>query len=190
MRALVISDIHGNLQALEAVLRVARSRTGGGFDQLWNLGDVVGYGARPNEVIDTLRALETERSIHVRGNHDRVCCGLSSSQGFNPIAAAAAAWTRQHLRADNREWLRELPMGPCARTVRRCMRISTSPRCAMRGHLCRGCPRSLRSSGTRIYKAGFRDARKTGRRTIQRMTQTIATTLSSTRCRCRWARDI
>jgi diadenosine tetraphosphatase ApaH/serine/threonine PP2A family protein phosphatase len=118
MRALVVSDIHGNLQALEAVLRVARSHTGGGFDQLWNLGDVVGYGARPNEVIDTLRALKTERSIHVRGNHDRVCCGLSSSQGFNPIAAAAAAWTRQNLRPDNREWLRELPMGPIQATVR------------------------------------------------------------------------
>ena len=118
MRALVISDIHGNLQALEAVLRVARSRIGGGFDELWNLGDVVGYGARPNEVIDMLRTLETERSIHVRGNHDRVCCGLSSSQGFNPIAAAAAGWTRQNLRADNREWLRELPMGPIQATER------------------------------------------------------------------------
>jgi diadenosine tetraphosphatase ApaH/serine/threonine PP2A family protein phosphatase len=118
MRALVVSDIHGNLQALEAVLGVAQSHTGGGFDELWNLGDVVGYGARPNEVIDMLRALKTERSIHVRGNHDRVCCGLSSSQGFNPIAAAAAAWTRQHLRPDNREWLRELPMGPIQATER------------------------------------------------------------------------
>jgi diadenosine tetraphosphatase ApaH/serine/threonine PP2A family protein phosphatase len=118
MRALVLSDIHGNLQALEAVLGVARSRTGGGFDQLWNLGDVVGYGARPNEVIDLLRALDVERAIHVRGNHDRVCSGISSSQGFNPIAALAAAWTRKHLRPDNREWLRELPMGPIQATAR------------------------------------------------------------------------
>lgn len=118
MRALVLSDIHGNLQALEAVLGVARSRTGGGFDQLWNLGDVVGYGARPNEVIDALRALDVERAIHVRGNHDRVCSGLSSSQGFNPIAALAAGWTRKHLRPDNREWLRELPMGPIEATAR------------------------------------------------------------------------
>jgi diadenosine tetraphosphatase ApaH/serine/threonine PP2A family protein phosphatase len=116
MRALVVSDIHGNLKALEAVLRVARSSVGGGFDQLWNLGDVVGYGARPNEVIDMLRGLEAERSIHVRGNHDRVCCGLSSSQGFNPIAAMAAGWTRQQLRPDNREWLRALPMGPVQAT--------------------------------------------------------------------------
>jgi diadenosine tetraphosphatase ApaH/serine/threonine PP2A family protein phosphatase len=118
MRALVLSDIHGNLQALEAVLGVAQSHPDGGFDQLWNLGDVVGYGARPNEVIDRLRGLKTERSIHVRGNHDRVCCGLSSSEGFNPIAAAAAAWTRQQLRPDSREWLRELPKGPIQATER------------------------------------------------------------------------
>lgn len=109
MRALVVSDIHGNLHALEEVLAVAKSRVGGGFDQIWNLGDMVGYGARPNEVIDLLRPLAT---INVRGNHDRVCCGLTSSQGFNPIAAQAAAWTRLHLRADNREWLRAMPMGP------------------------------------------------------------------------------
>ena len=101
MRALVVSDIHGNLQALEAVLEVARGCVGGGFDELWNLGDMVGYGARPNEVIETLRGLEATRAIHVRGNHDRVCCGLSSSQGFNPIAAdgggmdAATAAARQ-----------------------------------------------------------------------------------------------
>ncbi|MGA8940685.1 MAG: metallophosphoesterase family protein [Acidobacteriaceae bacterium] len=118
MRALVVSDIHGNLQALEAVLGMAQSCTGGGFDQLWNLGDVVGYGARPNEVIDTLCAVAVERAIHVRGNHDRVCCGLSSSEGFNPIAALAASWTRQHLRSNNREWLRELPMGPIQVTER------------------------------------------------------------------------
>jgi diadenosine tetraphosphatase ApaH/serine/threonine PP2A family protein phosphatase len=109
MRALVVSDIHGNLHALEAVLGVAQDHAGGGFDQVWNLGDVVGYGARPNEVIDLLRPMAT---IHVRGNHDRVCCGLTSSQGFNPVAAQAAAWTRLHLRPDNREWLRAVPMGP------------------------------------------------------------------------------
>ena len=75
----------------------------GGFDQLWNLGDMVGYGARPNEVLDLLRPLAT---INVRGNHDRVCCGLTSSQGFNPIAAEAAAWTQRHLTIANLEWLR------------------------------------------------------------------------------------
>lgn len=112
MRALVVSDIHGNMHALEAVLQAARSSSAGGFAQLWNLGDVVGYGARPNEVLDTLRSFEAESAIHVRGNHDRVCCGLSSSQGFNPVAAQAAAWTRLQLTPQNREWLRAAPRGP------------------------------------------------------------------------------
>ena len=104
MRALVVSDIHGNLQALQAVLSAA-----GSFDELWNLGDIVGYGANPNEVIDTVRPLAR---INVRGNHDRVCCGLTSSQGFNPIAAAAAAWTHRNLTSANLEWLRAMPQGP------------------------------------------------------------------------------
>jgi diadenosine tetraphosphatase ApaH/serine/threonine PP2A family protein phosphatase len=110
MRALVVSDIHGNLQALQAVLAAA-----GPFDELWNLGDIVGYGANPNEVINTLRPLAT---VNVRGNHDRVCCGLSSSQGFNPVAAQAAAWTERHLTAENLEWLRALPQGPIPASLR------------------------------------------------------------------------
>jgi diadenosine tetraphosphatase ApaH/serine/threonine PP2A family protein phosphatase len=110
MRALVISDIHGNLPALEAVLAAA-----GPFDELWNLGDVVGYGAYPNEVIDRLRPLAT---INVRGNHDRVCCGLTSSQGFNPVAAEAASWTHRALTEENLEWLRAMPKGPLRASVR------------------------------------------------------------------------
>lgn len=112
MRALVISDIHGNMHALQAVLAAARSSFADGFDQLWNLGDVVGYGAHPNEVIETLRNFPAESAVHVRGNHDRVCCGLTSSQGFNPVAATAAAWTRLQLTPQNREWVRALPRGP------------------------------------------------------------------------------
>ena len=118
MRALVVSDIHGNLHAFEAALSAAHSDAGGGFDHLWNLGDMVGYGARPNEVLDLLRAFPGDTTIHVRGNHDRVCCGLTSSQGFNPIAAEAAGWTRQQLRPDNREWLRAVPMGPILASAR------------------------------------------------------------------------
>jgi diadenosine tetraphosphatase ApaH/serine/threonine PP2A family protein phosphatase len=110
MRALVISDIHGNLPALEAVLAAA-----GPFDELWNLGDVVGYGAYPNEVIDRLRPLAT---INVRGNHDRVCCGLTSSQGFNPVAAEAASWTHRALTEENLEWLRAMPKGPLRASAR------------------------------------------------------------------------
>jgi len=110
MRALVISDIHGNLQALEAVLAAV-----GTVDQLWNLGDMVGYGANPNEVIELIRPLAL---VNVRGNHDRVCCGLTSSQGFNPVAAEAAEWTRQKLTKENLEWLRHMPKGPVAATER------------------------------------------------------------------------
>ena len=106
MRALVISDIHGNLHALEAVLAAAPPH-----DVVWNLGDVVGYGARPNEVVEVLRALHT---VDVRGNPDRVSTGLTSSQGFNPVAAEAASWTKQMLTESNLEWLKAMPKGPVA----------------------------------------------------------------------------
>lgn len=104
MRALILSDIHGNLQALNAVLAAAE-----GFEELWNLGDAVGYGANPNQVIDVLRKRAT---VNVRGNHDRVCAGLTSAAGFNPVAAQAAEWTRTSLTAENLQWLRDVPKGP------------------------------------------------------------------------------
>jgi len=110
MRALVVSDIHGNLQGLEAVLAAA-----GAVDGVWNLGDTVGYGGNPNEVVERMRAIAT---VNVRGNHDRVCCGLTNSQGFNPVAAEAAAWTHRKLTPENLEWLREMPKGPVAASVR------------------------------------------------------------------------
>ena len=104
MRALVLSDIHGNLQAFQAVLAAA-----GPFDELWNLGDAVGYGGNPNEVIALLRERAT---INVRGNHDRVCTGLTSAAGFNPVAAEAAAWTQRTLSPENLAWLQAVPRGP------------------------------------------------------------------------------
>jgi diadenosine tetraphosphatase ApaH/serine/threonine PP2A family protein phosphatase len=104
MRALVLSDIHANLEALTAVLDAA-----GKWDALWNLGDMVGYGASPNEVLDLIRPLST---LVVRGNHDRVCSGLSSSLAFNPVARAAAKWTFDELSPENLVWLRCLPLGP------------------------------------------------------------------------------
>jgi predicted phosphodiesterase len=105
MRALVLSDIHANLEALTAVLDAAA----GQWDVLWNLGDVVGYGASPNEVLDVVRPLA---GMTVRGNHDRVCSGLTSSLNFNPTARAAALWTLEALTPDNLLWLRELAQGP------------------------------------------------------------------------------
>jgi len=104
MRALILSDIHGNLEALTTVLEAAQP-----FDTLWNLGDMVGYGASPNEVIGLVRPLA---EITVRGNHDRVCCGLSSALGFNPVARAAALWTQRTLSPENLAWLRSVPQGP------------------------------------------------------------------------------
>ncbi len=109
MRALVLSDIHGNVHALRAVLAEA-----GGFDQLWNLGDAVGYGANPNEVIEILRE---RAAVNVRGNHDRVCAGLTSAEGFNPVAAEAAHWTQATLSPENLAWLRALPKGPVRATA-------------------------------------------------------------------------
>ena len=105
MRALILSDIHANLEALEAVLAAAE----GQYDQLWNLGDIVGYGASPNEVVERIRPLST---LVVRGNHDRVCCGLTSPNSFNPVARTAILWTRDQLSEANMAWLREIPKGP------------------------------------------------------------------------------
>lgn len=105
MRALILSDIHGNLEALEAVLNAAS----GQWDELWNLGDMVGYGGAPNQVLDLIRPLQT---VAVRGNHDRVCCGLTSPDAFNPVARQAALWTRDELTEDHLAWLKEVPQGP------------------------------------------------------------------------------
>ena len=110
MRALLLSDIHANLQALHAVLDHAPAH-----DAIWNLGDVVGYGANPNEVIEVVRkAVRDSDSLYVRGNHDRACCGLKDVDGFNPVAGRAARWTQCVLTAEHIAWLRHLPHGPVA----------------------------------------------------------------------------
>ena len=106
MRALLISDIHANLEALEAVMAAAPDH-----DVVWNLGDVVGYGANPNEVIDESRRLG---QIFVRGNHDRVCAGLGGIEEFNPVAQRAARWTECVLTGEHRDWLRQMAVGPVA----------------------------------------------------------------------------
>ena len=104
MRALILSDIHSNIEALEAVLAAAPEH-----DVVWNLGDVVGYGAAPNPVIERVREIG---SFFVRGNHDRACCGLSDAENFNPVALAAVRWTTRQLDADVTDWLRAMPCGP------------------------------------------------------------------------------
>lgn len=104
MRVLVLSDIHANLEALSAVLDAAPPH-----DRVWNLGDIVGYGANPNEVIDLARSIG---SVFVRGNHDKACGGVEGLESFNPIAARAAIWTNSVLTTEHLEWLRQLPAGP------------------------------------------------------------------------------
>lgn len=104
MRVLLLSDIHSNLEALEACLAAAPL-----YDLVFNLGDVVGYGASPNEVIARSRALG---KFFVRGNHDRAAAGLIDLRDFNPVAGLAALWTRDQLTAENLSWVRSLPQGP------------------------------------------------------------------------------
>jgi predicted phosphodiesterase len=107
MRYLVLTDIHANLEALDTCLADARART---FDQVLVLGDVIGYGADPNAVIDRVRELSP--IALVRGNHDKVSSGLESADGFNAIARTAAHWTSTELTEDHRHWIADLPQGP------------------------------------------------------------------------------
>lgn len=123
MRALVISDIHSNLQAFEAVLAAAPQH-----DVVWNLGDSVGYGADPNKVVDLARNLG---GIVVRGNHDRACSGnlrFGEYLDLNPTARFAADWTRKNLRKENTEWLSRLPRGPVRPLGRKVACVHGSPR--------------------------------------------------------------
>ena len=109
MRYLVVSDIHGNLEAFRAVLaHAARKR----HDAVLFLGDAVGYGAAPNQVVERLRRMGTA-VIGVRGNHDRVV--LDPGEGavfFNPHARQAARWSSDVLTAVNRRYLASVPAGP------------------------------------------------------------------------------
>jgi diadenosine tetraphosphatase ApaH/serine/threonine PP2A family protein phosphatase len=104
VRILILSDIHSNLEALEACLQAAPAH-----DRVFNLGDIVGYGANPNEVTERARGLG---SVFVRGNHDKACTGLVSLDDFNPMAGLAALWTREQLTVGNMQFLRGLPQGP------------------------------------------------------------------------------
>ena len=107
MRYLVLTDIHGNLEALDSCLADARHR---GFDQTLVLGDIVGYGPDPNGVVERILSLKP-RAV-VRGNHDKVACGIEEAEGFNAVARSAARWTLEVLTPENRTWLAEMPTGP------------------------------------------------------------------------------
>ena len=102
MRVLVLSDIHANLTALEAVLKDA-----GEVNAVWCLGDLVGYGPDPNEVIERVRSLPG--LLCLIGNHDQAAMGIIPLSRFNHDAGAAAAWTTHQLTTDNMTYLRSLP---------------------------------------------------------------------------------
>ena len=108
MRYLVISDVHANLEALNAVI----AASSGEWEQVLVLGDLVGYGADPNAVIDRVRALPV--AALVRGNHDKVAAGLASVDSFNQVARQAIEWTAGVLTPANLQWLTALPQGPVA----------------------------------------------------------------------------
>lgn len=103
MKYAIISDIHSNLEAFERVLlEIDRI----GADRIVCLGDIVGYGADPNECLEIVR----ERQVAcIMGNHDMVACGISDPSNFNPAARQAALWTKSELTRENRDFLSRLP---------------------------------------------------------------------------------
>lgn len=108
MRYLIVSDMHGNCDAFDAVLRKLRRKR---FDAVLVLGDLVGYGAGPNQVVEAVRGLAG--AVHtVRGNHDKVIAGIENGANFNHVAQVAARWTADRLTPGNLRFVRELPQGP------------------------------------------------------------------------------
>jgi diadenosine tetraphosphatase ApaH/serine/threonine PP2A family protein phosphatase len=117
MRIAVLSDIHANLPALDAVLADV-----GAVDGIWHLGDVVGYGPDPDGVVARLRDVG---AIGVRGNHDAAACGGPEIEWFNPDARRAMEWTRTAIGQPAIAWLTALPE---RRTVDGCELVHGSPR--------------------------------------------------------------
>jgi predicted phosphodiesterase len=105
VRYLILSDIHANRQALEAVLEDAADK----YDRIACCGDIVGYCADPQWTVDWVRG---HVATVVRGNHDKACAGLDDLEWFNPAARSSAMWTLEQLGEERLEWLRGLPMGP------------------------------------------------------------------------------
>jgi predicted phosphodiesterase len=101
MRIAVLSDIHGNLPALEATLAALKP-----YDAVWQLGDIVGYGPQPDEVV---ARLASENALGVRGNHDAAALGDLDTDSFNDDARAAVEWTADRIEPETRRWLAALP---------------------------------------------------------------------------------
>jgi len=104
MRIAIIADVHANLVALEAVLRHAETQ--GATDDLWCLGDIVGYGPQPVQCVSRLREAG---ATTVAGNHDRAGTGMMDTEEFNPDATTAALWTQAQLPQSDAAFLDALP---------------------------------------------------------------------------------
>ncbi len=105
MRTLILSDVHANLEALQAALEDGERR--GGFQRIWCLGDLVGYGPDPEACVELLRQYPLAA---VAGNHDHAAVGLLDPATFNHAAEAAARWTRRQLSAETTRFLSGLPL--------------------------------------------------------------------------------
>jgi len=103
VRIAVVADVHSNLEAFEAVLQDARES--GGFDVVWSLGDIVGYGPDPGACIQLLLGLP---HVAIAGNHDYAATGAIGTEDFNPLAAEAARWTAAQLTLEEQVWLAAL----------------------------------------------------------------------------------
>ena len=101
MRVAVLSDIHSNGPALRAALQAV-----GPHEQLWVLGDIVGYGPHPDEVVELLRDAD---AVAVQGNHDAAVVGRIPTGTFNDLARAAVEWTATTIKPHNLDWLAGLP---------------------------------------------------------------------------------
>jgi len=108
VRYLILSDMHANWDAFETVLRRARRKR---YEAVLVLGDLVGYGAAPNQVVEAVRRLGP-RLFTVRGNHDKVVAGIDAGGNFNQTALTAAQWTTGRLTPGNLRYVRDLPQGP------------------------------------------------------------------------------
>ena len=105
MRYAFIADIHSNLAALQAVLEDINSK--GGVDEIWCLGDIVGYGAQPRECIQLIKKY---CSVCIAGNHDLAAVGKLELSWFNPAAAEACQWTTGVLNPVDARYLEDLPL--------------------------------------------------------------------------------
>lgn len=104
MKYAILSDIHGNLEAFQAVLTDLSQEK---VDQTFFLGDIVGYGADPDRCIELLQGLTT---FTVAGNHDWAAVGLTEPSNFNPLAKTAIEWTARMVTVENQEFLKKLPL--------------------------------------------------------------------------------